>query len=282
MKVKPYCFSCLKDLAKDVAFLTKAGDELLEACYALIDRRCTQEACPPDIANEMLRLMRERTGVNDPYQHRKVEEFDHALAAAPWIARFFGPSLEGVLKCAVMGNSVDVFVEPDYDMERFVFSGNIEKIDDEISRTGRQVLIFADNIGEFLFDLPLIKHLEERGKKVFYAVKQGPAQNDVCLADVERFGLERWFSNFIPTGADSVGIKKEEMSAQVCTLWEGDGLVIAKGMGNYETISEFDHERKVVYVMKLKCAAVAESVNESMGQYIAIIGGDHGKQKGLL
>jgi damage-control phosphatase, subfamily I len=277
MKVKPYCFSCLNDLVADVALLTKADEGLIEECYALIQRRNCPEACPPDIANEVLRLIRERTGVNDPYQQRKAEEFELALAAAPKIARSFSPSLEGVLKCSVMGNSVDVFMEPDYDMASFVFSGTIEKIDDEIGRTGQQALIFADNIGEFLFDLPLINHLQGRGKEVSYAVKQAPAQNDVCLADVERFGLRQWFSNFISTGADSVGIRKDEMGAPVRRLWEGDALVIAKGMGNYETISEFDHERSVVYVMKLKCPAVAENVKGNIGEYTAIIGGDHGK-----
>jgi damage-control phosphatase, subfamily I len=277
MKVKSYCFSCLKNLAKDVALLAKADDQLLKECYALIDRRCSPEVSPPDIANEVLRLMRGRTGVNDPYRYRKSEEFNRALAAAPAIALSFSATLEGALKCSVMGNSVDVFMEPDYDTTRFFFSGTIEKIDDEIDRTGRQALIFADNIGEFLFDLPLIEHLKERGKEVFYAVKQGPAQNDVCLADVERFGLRQWFSNFISTGAGNVGVKREEMSNEVRRLWDGDALVIAKGMGNYETISEFDHERRLVYIMKLKCLAVAESLNGTIGQYIAILGGDHGK-----
>lgn len=277
MKVKPYCLSCLKDLAKDVALLAKADDRLLAECCALVDRRYSPEACPPDIANEVLRIIRERSGVNDPYQRRKAGEFNQAACAAPLIARSFSASLDGVLKCSVMGNSVDVFVEPDYDMESFVFSGTIDMIDREINRTGPQALIFGDNIGEFFFDLPLIRHLESRDKEVFYAVKEAPAQNDLCLADVELFGLRQWFSNFVSTGAGKVGIRKDEMSPQVRGLWESDALVIAKGMGNYETISEFDHERSVVYIMKLKCHAVAESVNGSIGDYTAILGGDHGQ-----
>lgn len=277
MKVKSYCFPCLKDLAKDVVLLTEAEEELRNECFALIERRYSPEACPPDIANEVLRLVRERTGVDDPYRHRKAEEFDRALLAAPVIARSFPSSLDGVLKCSVMGNSADVFMEPDYDREAFVFSGNIEEIDEEIDRTGRQALIFGDNIGEFLFDLPLIRYLEGQGKEVSYAIKAEPAQNDLCMADVEIFGLRKWFSNFISTGSGNVGMKRDDMGHQVRRLWESDAVVIAKGMGNYETISEFDHERRVVYVMKLKCPAVAESVKGNTGQYTAILGGDHGK-----
>lgn len=277
MKIKSYCSPCIKNLARDVAELSKADAQLLGECCALIDRSCSPDACPPDVANEVLRTIRTRTGVNDPYRYRKADELKGALAVAPAISRSFSGSLSGVLKCSVMGNSVDVFMEPDYDMENFAFWGNIEKIDDEIRRAGRQALIFADNIGEFLFDLPLIKHLQDRGKEVFYAVKDSPAQNDVCMGDVELFGLRRWFSNFISTGAGAVGMRKEDMSPAVRRLWESDALVVAKGMGNYETISEFDHERKIVYIMKLKCPPVAESVGGSIGEYTVILGGDHGK-----
>lgn len=276
MKIKPNCLPCLKNLAKDVVLLSKSDDGLFEDCCALIERRFTENACPPDIANMMLRLVKARTGVDDPFCGKKDMEFEQALEAAPRIARSFPPTLEGALRCSVVGNSVDFFTEPDYAIDGIDFSATLEQIESEIDRTGQEVLFFADNIGEFLFDLPLIEHLQGRGKKVFYAVKEAPAQNDVCLADVERLGLRRWFSNFISTGADSVGIRKDEMSPTVRRLWEGDGLVIAKGMGNYETVSEFDHERKLVYIMKLKCRPVAESVGGRVGQYIAILGGDHG------
>lgn len=277
MKVKSHCLSCLRDLAENVALLTSANGQLLSECHALIGRRYTPDACPPDIANEVLQLVRKQTGVSDPYHKKKAEEFSQAISVAPRIARFFSPSLEGVLKCSVMGNSVDVFMEPDYDMETFVFSCNIEKIDREIDRAGRQALVFGDNIGEFLFDLPLIEYLESRGKEVYYAVKEAPAQNDLCLADVELFGLRQWFSSFISTGVGKVGIRKDDMSPQVRRLWESDALIMAKGMGNYETISEFDHERTVIYVMKLKCPAVAESVNGKVGDYTVILGGDYGQ-----
>lgn len=51
--------------------------------------------------------------------------------------------------------------------------------------------------------------------------------------------------------------------------WKGGGPVIAKGMGNFETISEFDDERQVVYIMKVKCPAVAHAARSEIGTYIA-------------
>jgi uncharacterized protein with ATP-grasp and redox domains len=52
--------------------------------------------------------------------------------------------------------------------------------------------------------------------------------------------------------------------------------VIAKGMGNYETISEYDNERSVIYLMKVKCRSVAEATGRPVGEHVGIIGGDHG------
>ena len=64
----------------------------------------------------------------------------------------------------------------------------------------------------------------------------------------------------------------------VHACWDDDRhtLIIAKGMGNYETISEFDGERPVVYVMNVKCVSVAEALNRRVGEYIAIMGEEHG------
>ena len=57
-----------------------------------------------------------------------------------------------------------------------------------------------------------------------------------------------------------MGIRREEMTGRVRECWEDGSMIIAKGMGNYETISEYDSGRPVVYVMAVKCGAVAESL----------------------
>jgi damage-control phosphatase, subfamily I len=46
--------------------------------------------------------------------------------------------------------------------------------------------------------------------------------------------------------------------------------VIAKGMGNYETISEYDGERPVAYIMKAKCSSVAKALGRNVGDYIML------------
>jgi hypothetical protein len=156
----------------------------------------------------------------------------------------------------------------------FTFVGNVEKIENEIYIKGKDILILGDNVGDFIFDMPLVDYLERKGKKVYYAVREQPVQNDLSLEDVDRFGLRKMLTGIISTGTDEVGMRKEDMRETIKTLWESDATVIAKGMGNFETISEFHNDRPVVYIMKVKCPAVARAVGHNTGTYIASIGGE--------
>jgi hypothetical protein len=169
---------------------------------------------------------------------------------------------------------MDFFISGHYDLNDFNFVGKLDKIENTIYIKGKDILMIGDNIGDFIFDMPLIEYLERNGKHVYYAVRERAVQNDLCVDDVDRFELFRTFGRFISTGTDEVGIKKEDIMGNVKTLWESDAVVIAKGMGNYETISEFHHERPVIHIMKVKCPAIAHATGQNEGSYIAFTGGE--------
>ncbi len=99
-------------------------------------------------------------------------------------------------------------------------------------------------------------------------------QNDLSMEDVHRLGLNKMHERIISTGTDEVGLKKEDIAGIVKDLWESNTTVIAKGMGNYETISAFHNERPVIHIMKVKCPAVAQAVRQDKGSYIALTGGE--------
>lgn len=278
-----HCFGCLRGLVEKSVGLSGGDEILLSRCYSMIDELWGVEKTPPGIANTLLRFIRDETGVYDPYLPIKAKEFEKAQRAVNELKDAFPGTLEGVLKFAALGNSMDFFVDGGYDIGGFEFVSDIDKIEKEIYTKGRMVLILADNVGELLFDMGLITYMEEKGKTVYYAAKEHPVQNDLSMADVERFHFGELFSNIVSTGTDEVGIRKEGMKGKVKEVWESDGIVIAKGMGNYETISEYDCERPVVHILKVKCPTVAQAVGKKVGQYIAMIGGEqYGNKKGLL
>jgi len=274
MKVMDYCLKCLKGHAERTVTLSGDNGSILPDCLGLIDELWNKWQTPSDISNRLLKYIKQRTNVYDPYASIKESELKEAKRAIEGLKNRFTHSLEGVLKLSTLGNSMDFFIHDGYDTGGFKFSGDIDKIEEEIYIKGKEVLILGDNVGDFLFDMGLIKFLESNGKRVYYAVKEHPVQNDLSMVDVIKFNLRKMFDNIISTGTDEVGIRREDMKGKVKDLWEGDAVVIAKGMGNYETISEFHTERPVIYIMKVKCPTVGDAVNKKVGTYIAILGGE--------
>ncbi len=272
MKMRPYCRDCLKKLAGQVVALSGGREGLLEACFRLVDEDFHCDRSPTVIANRLLKYVKEQTGVYDPYAEKKDREFETARAAAAALAPFFPDTLEGALRSSAFGNGGDFFLEHRYDTREFLFTGDVDKIARAVY-ISTDVLILGDNPGDFVFDQPLVRLLKKQGKHVFYAVKEHPVQNDMSMADVRRFRAAEMCPDIISTGTDEVGIRKEEMKGGIRRLWEKGALVMAKGMGNYETVSEFGREGTVVYIMKVKCESVAEALRRSVGEYIAILGG---------
>ena len=88
---------------------------------------------------------------------------------------------------------MDFFINGHYDLNNFNFVGTVDKIEDTIYIKGKDILMIGDNIGDFIFDMPLIEYLEKKGKEVYYAVREKPVQNDLSMEDVDRFGLDRTF-----------------------------------------------------------------------------------------
>ena len=276
MKIREHCYDCLVGLARQVVSLSGGNGAVLQNCRRIIDDLYATDRSPPEVANRFLRHIRETTGVTDPFAVMKAQEFERARLTAERFRGLFPSSLEGVLKFTALGNSLDFFVDTGYDVNNFRFVADLAAIEEEVDRSNTNVLVLADNVGEFFFDLSLIRLLEDRGKRVYYAVKERPVQNDLSMPDVEQWNLRSLFGNIVSTGTDEVGMRREQLQGLVRDLWESDALVIAKGMGNYETISEFDGGRRLVHILKVKCESVAEALGRKVGEHTAFIGGDYG------
>ena len=265
---------CLQGLVQKTVDLSGGNRQLVEECLRIIGDLWGPQATPTLISNRLLKYIRMETGIQDPYEEIKEEELMQAQQAFSELRSHFPDTLEGAIQLSALGNSMDFFTSGRYDTHNFCFKGDVDKIKKVIYIDDKDVLMIGDNTGDFVFDMPLIRHLENKGREVYYAVRSKPAQNDLSLTDVNRFGLDRLFGRFISTGSDEVGINKDYFGEKIKSLWRSDAVVIAKGMGNYETISEFSSERPVLHVMKVKCAAVAHATGEDEGTYIALTGGE--------
>jgi damage-control phosphatase, subfamily I len=273
MKAIKYCIDCLTGLAEKTLQLSSGYDRnSFSHCCAIIDKLFKERKSPPGIANKILKYIKNTSGVYDPYAFLKEKELSLAKRAFEQLADSFSDSLEDVIKLSALGNSLDFFTDDTsgFSMKGFKFSGDMDKIENEIYNKGKDVLILGDNIGDFIFDMPLVDFLEDKGKRVYYAVKEHRVQNDLSMPDVLKFEFGKLFDNIISTRTSEVGIRLEEMTGKVKNLWETDtALVIVKGMGNYETISEYQLKRAVIHIMKIKCPAVANAAGHAQGTYMA-------------
>ncbi|MCS7280311.1 MAG: ARMT1-like domain-containing protein [Desulfobacterota bacterium] len=268
MKVGDSCFPCILGLARRTLELIGVDGSDIEEFEDLIRREWGSERTPPSIANLVLHAISAKYGVEDPYASIKLREIELAKDVSSRLKSRLSHDLFWVLKFSALGNSSDFFIEPEYNWEEMDFFADMDRIENELVKR-KDVLMLGDNVSDFFFDLPLIDLLEKMGKTVYYVVRERPVQNDLSMRDVERYGLYEFFNRFLSTDTGEVGLKESDLKGQLKDLFEGETFVISKGMGNYETLTEFSR-RPVLYIMKIKCREVMRSTGYPMGKYVAI------------
>jgi uncharacterized protein with ATP-grasp and redox domains len=175
---------------------------------------------------------------------------------------------------AVRGNNIDFFKDMKQIKEGLRMPVEFA-IDDTMQlerklENAKAILYLADNAGEVFFDLPLVERLEDFAP-VTYVVKDSPVQNDVTLDDLEKFGLAEELSRVITTGTDTPGVDMAMASEEFKAEFEAADLVLAKGMGYWETLSELPPQGKVFYLLKAKCKPVADSLGAALNSYVALL-----------
>jgi hypothetical protein len=126
----------------------------------------------------------------------------------------------------------------------------------------------ADNVREIVYDGLLIEQMRKLGARVTLVVRGAPILTDATMEDVWEFGLDKVADGVTTTGSNAIGIKLDEIPAELRDILPRASLIIAKGMANYEMLSEYSF-KPVAYLMRVKCAPVAESVGARVGDFIA-------------
>jgi uncharacterized protein with ATP-grasp and redox domains len=94
-------------------------------------------------------------------------------------------------------------------------------------------------------------------REVTYAVKSGPIINDATIEDARFVGMDE-IVRVIETGNNVVGIDFDRSSPEFLEAYRRSDLIIAKGQGNFEALSETDDN--VYFLLRAKCQEVAEAV----------------------
>jgi uncharacterized protein with ATP-grasp and redox domains len=278
MKATEECRPCLEGLLRQAGGLATDDPDLraevVAAGLSLLDSEFSTEKTSIAVATPLHRLVRAMTGNPDPYDRVKDAEVEMASSILGSMDCDSRDGLPGCLAFAVRGNCIDFFKEMPEIME--AMAGPVVFAIDDTSRLkknargARKVLYLADNAGEVPFDLPLIRWLEEYAP-VTYAVKESAVQDDITLADIGKYEMAKLLPRVIGTGTDTPGVDMSMASDSFREEFAAADVVLAKGMGYWETLSELPAEGKVFHLLKAKCAPVADSLGVDLNSYVACL-----------
>lgn len=219
---------------------------------------------PPQNAVQIYDIIVERSGDKDPFREIKRQSTLHCLSLYQELKRNVERSadpLETAIRYAACGNIIDYGVGSTFDI-----TGEIEAIleqafhvwEYELFKSRLEeasfVLYLGDNCGETVFDRILIETMD---KPVIFVVRDGPIINDVTLEDARQAALDR-VSTVISSGCRAPGIILEWASEKFSRIYESAPLIISKGQGNFETLS--DERREIFFLFKIKCRVVTDYI----------------------
>ena len=268
MEIQPECYLCLERLlALTVELATDVREFRWQARHAarqIIAQQFNPAAIPAVIANRFHRAIWEVTGNADPFAPRKAAETAFLARMYEKIASAYGDDLESLLKLAVAGNAIDFFRDEAEVTEELLSPvdfglSHLPAFQGKLDQGPGLLLYLADNAGEHFFDRPLVAYLRRQGWGVLYVVKGGPIQNDLTRQDLSASGLMDDLEPVTDTGARTVGLVLEEASPGFNQLYGEAQIILAKGMGHFETMSHLGDPR-VFFLLQAKCSPVARAL----------------------
>lgn len=273
------CLPCLLRQVLEAAQMATEDEALQEsimdeALETLADHKAFKSA--PALAEAMHGIIKRLTGVEDPYAAVKARDIAEALRLELLIRDFVkadSDELAVALKVSATGNVMDSALYSNLDLEACLMSelekpfvvNDYEAFKRELE-SARKILIIGDNSGEAVFDKALIKALSNsRGLEVIYAVRDKPIINDATLEDAKSAGLDGC-AELVSTGCGAPGAVLECCSEAFRQRFEEADLVLSKGQGNFEALSEAP--RPVYFLLKAKCQKIARALGVQVNAYV--------------
>lgn len=234
---------------------------------------------PPELSKEVHAIVRNMLNCKDPYREVKKKSNEMANELYPRLEQIVEEAKDPFLmatKLAIIGNVIDFGAMNRFDVKDMINKAITENIDDsaysrfkESIEKAQTILYLADNAGEIFFDKLLIKKFAEMGKRIVYAVKNNPIINDATIEDAKFAGIDK-FAEVLPAdeGQDksAPGILLNYASSKFLNYFRNADVVIAKGQGNYESLS--NSGREIFFLLVVKCPLVARDIGADIGKLI--------------
>ncbi|MEA3308579.1 MAG: ARMT1-like domain-containing protein [Chloroflexota bacterium] len=270
------CYPCFLRQALAAARHAQVNEELQQRVLCQVMEMLPTfdlQTSPPEMGADIHRLIRLELDNPDPYREAKEKSTSEALALYPRLKKRIASSadrLDTAVRLAIAGNIIDLGVSQTYALWDVVERMLTQEfaIDARVAfraalATAQSVLYLGDNAGETVFDRLLIETLE---LPVTYVVKGSPVLNDATLEDARAAGLDQ-VATLATNGTDIPGTILAKTSVEFQERYAEAELIIAKGQGNYETLSG-SRNPKLFYLLQIKCPVIARDLGVQVGAMV--------------
>lgn len=227
----------------------------------------------PDLARDIHQIIKRQTGVNDPYSKIKENDLKAAKKIYTYLKEFLDRKehrLYWALKIAATGNNIDAAIYKDINLEKCIETElnkefaicDIEVLDRKLEKTSN-ILIIGDNTGETIFDRVMIENFT--GVNIYYGVRSEPIINDVTEKDAVISGLDE-VARIVSTGCNAPGTILEDCSNEFIEIYNKSDIIISKGQGNFEALSE--ENGNIFFLLKAKCPMISKKLNVNLNEYV--------------
>ncbi|MGQ9788853.1 MAG: damage-control phosphatase ARMT1 family protein [Candidatus Hadarchaeaceae archaeon] len=248
-------------------------EKALKAVLSELEKTSIKNKIPTQLARRVHRVVREVTKNNDPYAKLKDEYNRKALKMYPSLKRRVAKSKDRLLtavKLAIAGNIIDFGPSSKFDLDKTIedalskdFAINHFNRFREALKSSKKIIYLGDNAGEIVFDRILLEEL--KSKDISFFVKGGPIINDATIEDAKFVGIDKIAKIEVVSNGDP-GTGPDRLSKEFIKRLKDVDLVISKGQGNYETLSEVD--ANIFFLLKVKCSLIARDMDVELGSTV--------------
>jgi damage-control phosphatase, subfamily I len=280
MQTKLDCVTCFQDQALRAARAAGAPVDQQEQVLRQVIRTLAAadwHATPLDLGMPVHRIVREVTGVDDPFADAKREATDAALAALDELREQVEQAddpLRMAVRISIAGNIIDLGALESFDLHETlerVCTADFAVDDYDALRDALDdadtLLFFADNAGEIVFDRLLLETIEQRwAPEITFVVKSGPFINDATVEDARASGLDQLQHLDMREVSNGDDDEAPAYASDEIDRWVAEhDVVIAKGQANYEGLSE---RGDIFFLLMAKCPCVADIIGVNVGEIV--------------
>jgi len=280
LKIFLDCFPCFLRQALEAGRIAGADEktqrEVLNSVMRAL-QEISQESTPPEIGWLIHKTIREATGNLDPYKEIKKIHNEQVMRIEADLINLVNDSSSPVinaLKLAGTGNLIDMGPERQWIDIKDIFKGFSNKkaaffdypFFEKSIKNSKTLLYIGDNAGEIVLDKILISLLiKEVDIDVTYAVRGKPVINDATMEDAKFVGVTD-IVRTIDTGTDFPGVILGSCSEEFLEYYHKADIIISKGQGNYESLS--DECENIFFLLQAKCPIIADKIGCEVGDLV--------------